>query len=193
MLDWLLNLDTEIFNAINQTCSSGVGDAILPHLREKIMWYPFYIAMIVLIIQRFRRKAYIVILSLIAVVGMSDQISSNLIKPSVQRVRPCNEVTLSNQVLIKAPCRGSYSFTSSHAVNHFAVGTFLFMLLPGVFGRWRMIFFVWAGSISVSQVYVGLHYPLDIGVGALIGIGIGWIGYQVLSLRYLRQKNPTEA
>jgi len=43
------------------------------------------------------------------------------------------------------------------------------------FKKYRYLFFIWAGIIAYAQVYVGVHYPLDILVGAIIGILVGWV------------------
>jgi Membrane-associated phospholipid phosphatase len=47
--------------------------------------------------------------------------------------------------------------------------------LKRVWGKWSYLLFVWAGTISYAQVYVGVHYPLDIMCGALMGCLIGYI------------------
>jgi undecaprenyl-diphosphatase len=68
---------------------------------------------------------------------------------------------------------GGFSFTSSHATNHFGVATFLFVTLGRFFGSWKYLIFIWAALICYAQVYVGVHYPLDVLFGALLGFAIG--------------------
>jgi len=106
----------------------------------------------------------------------ADFSSSQILKKQVQRLRPCNDPALAAQVQLRVPCGSGYSFTSSHAANHFAVALFLI----GVFGdlnRWiRPSLLLWAGSIALSQVYVGVHYPGDVLCGGLLGSLIGWGG-----------------
>jgi len=70
-------------------------------------------------------------------------------------------------------CPGSGSFTSSHATNHFGLATFIFFTMRTYFKNWAYLFFVWAAIISYGQVYVGIHYPLDVIGGAVLGWGIG--------------------
>lgn len=65
------------------------------------------------------------------------------------------------------------SFTSSHATNHFGAGVFFFITLKPYLKNGAYLFFVWAALISYAQIYVGVHYPLDIICGALIGSMIG--------------------
>jgi len=71
-------------------------------------------------------------------------------------------------------CGGGFSFPSSHATNHFAVGVYLINIFIKKF-RWYMPFFIlWAGIISYSQIYVGVHFPIDVIAGGLLGSAIGW-------------------
>jgi len=76
---------------------------------------------------------------------------------------------------VLAGCGGGYSFPSSHASNHFALAS---LLAPswarGASSRWRWALFLWAASIAYGQVYVGMHYPVDVLFGALLGTAIGW-------------------
>lgn len=70
-------------------------------------------------------------------------------------------------------CGGGYSFPSTHAANHFALAFFLINMF---YRRWKLILplvFLWAFAVSFAQVYVGVHYPLDITFGAAIGALIG--------------------
>ena len=71
-------------------------------------------------------------------------------------------------------CGMNGSFTSSHATNHFAIAMFLYHTLKNTSRLWSLAF-LWAAIISYSQVYVGVHYPLDILGGALIGCIFGFI------------------
>jgi undecaprenyl-diphosphatase len=75
-------------------------------------------------------------------------------------------------------CGANGSFTSSHAVNHFAFATFVVSIMKG-FSRWFMLLYAWAFSIAYAQVYVGVHYPSDVLVGAFLGIVFGWGGAQI--------------
>jgi undecaprenyl-diphosphatase len=109
---------------------------------------------------------------------LTDQISSGLIKNFVQRPRPCFDPNFYSQVrLLLDHCSGGYSFTSSHATNHYGIAAFLFATLGSYFGHWKYLLFVWASLICYAQVYVGVHYPLDVIVGAILGYIIGSIVY----------------
>jgi undecaprenyl-diphosphatase len=74
-------------------------------------------------------------------------------------------------------CGSGFSFVSNHATNHFGMGVFSFVTLRHVIGKWAWLGPLWAFSIAYAQVYVGIHYPLDIiagaGLGTLFGISTG--------------------
>ena len=106
-------------------------------------------------------------------VSTSDLVSSRLIKNNVKRSRPCN--TELAGLVERVPCGSGYSFTSSHATNHFALSSFLFFLFGRALKRHRWWLLVWAASIVLAQIYVGKHYPLDVMVGAILGCLIGWM------------------
>jgi undecaprenyl-diphosphatase len=60
------------------------------------------------------------------------------------------------------------SFPSAHAAFSFMMATLLALWFP----RYRVIFFIIAGFIGWTRIYLGLHYPTDVIVGALLGYGI---------------------
>ena len=108
-------------------------------------------------------------------VSLCDMTSSKLVKEAFERLRPCNDPDFFPYVrLLVNRCSGTYSFTSSHAANHFGMATFIFLTLRPIVGRVVWIAFIWAGVIGYAQVYVGVHYPLDILGGASIGFLFGW-------------------
>ena len=111
-------------------------------------------------------------------VTISDTVSSKIIKKSVQRTRPCNDTNRlleqGHEVKLLVPCGSGYSFPSSHATNHFAVAVFVIFTFAAhkKWSKWGLI--AWASSIALGQVYVGVHYPLDIICGGVLGSIIGW-------------------
>jgi undecaprenyl-diphosphatase len=72
-------------------------------------------------------------------------------------------------------CSGGFSFTSSHAANHFGLAMFIVMTLQPLLKNYRYLFLIWAAIISYAQVYVGVHFPLDVFAGAIIGIAVGYL------------------
>lgn len=111
---------------------------------------------------------------MITAVGSADFISSQVVKKSVQRVRPCNDTNIA-QVRPLVRCGSGYSFTSSHATNHFALSYFLFATVGFQFKKIRGWLIAWASSVAYAQVYVGVHYPMDVFSGMILGILIAKI------------------
>lgn len=177
----IIQWDIALFEWVNDDLSSPLLDFVLPWMREPLFWLPLYLFIISFVFFNFRWKAYWFVLFLLLTVGSADMVSSRIIKKTVKRLRPCNTEHI--HVIERVHCGSGYSFTSSHATNHFAIATFLIMILGGLF-RWiKPWLWTWAAIISFSQVYVGVHFPIDIVCGATIGIIIGW-GWAILFNRY---------
>lgn len=174
MLEHLLTWDEALFYTINNSHLPWI-DQLMPYYRHKLFWAPLYIFFISFLIWNFPKNGLWILLFTILAVGVSDTISSKLIKKTVKRERPCNNLRVSEKVILRIRCGGGYSFTSSHATNHAALASFLYFIFQGVKKKWRALLLVWAVSIGVAQIYVGVHYPLDVVVGLLIGTGIGWL------------------
>ncbi|NNE16137.1 MAG: phosphatase PAP2 family protein [Saprospiraceae bacterium] len=187
-MDFLLGIDEFLFTFINKSLSSAVLDSILIPIRHKLVWIPLYLSILVFVYLNFKKSKWLIFLFFGITIVFSDTISSKLIKNSVKRVRPCHVETL--QANHKIPCSYGFSFTSSHATNHFAIGTFLFFLFS--FTKKRKWFLVWASIISFAQVYVGVHYPFDVLIGGIIGCFIGLTTYHFFELALGKFINQTE-
>jgi undecaprenyl-diphosphatase len=149
---------------------------------------PFYIMGILLVIYKYRLHGLLIVIFAALTILLSDQ-SSNLIKYFVHRLRPCAVDTTVR--LLVAHCNDTFSFTSNHAANHFALAVFLSLVFRRV--RWlSLVLIIWAGFISLSQVYVGLHYPADITGGAVLGVIAGYCAFAIFRLlnEKLSQKMP---
>jgi len=181
-MDTLLQIDNNLYQWINSGLSNVVFDFILVPFRHKMFWVPLYLFIIFFVFLNFKKQRLFIFLFFGATILMSDATSSQLIKKSVERTRPCHVEDLSP--IKRVPCSHGFSFTSSHATNHFAIGTFLFFLFG--FTKWRGLFLLWAGIIGFAQIYVGVHYPLDVIVGSLIGFLIGLLTFNVF--KYLLGK-----
>lgn len=67
----------------------------------------------------------------------------------------------------------SYSMPSGHTSTAFATATSLSLAYP----KWYVIApsFIWAGSVGYSRMHLGVHYPSDVIVGALVGSGSAYL------------------
>lgn len=171
MLDKILEFDKWLFTYINSDFTNSFFDAVFPVWRESITWVPLYLFLILFIFINFKSKGWIWFLLALLLPSLTDILSSHFIKEIIERPRPCKNVDLNETVrLLLNRCPDSFSFTSSHATNHFGIAVFIFLSLKQFLGNYKWIFIFWAASISYGQVYVGVHYPLDILGGAFVGI-----------------------
>ena len=174
-LHTILQGDYWLFSHINQVWTAPFLDFGFLFMREQELWYPFYLFLLVLVTVNFRKQGWFWSAYFIMTVIISDLISSSLIKDHlVFRLRPCANPAWADTIRFLANyCPSSSSFTSSHACNHFAMAMFIYRTLKHTSPWWKLVF-VWAFLISYAQVYVGVHYPLDVTCGALLGLLIGW-------------------
>ena len=121
----------------------------------------------------------------VGTVILCDFVSSKIIKENIMHIRPCNDPAIAGWVHVLVGYRPQSSgFTSSHATNHFGMAMFIFFTLRTHFKKWPALLFLWAFSISFAQVYVGVHYPLDVICGGLIGILIGYLSGKSFNKNY---------
>lgn len=189
-MESLLRFDLRLFFNINGQWTSPFLDAILPWLREPYVWAPLYLFLIVFAVYNFGWKGFFWIVFFIVSFAIADQ-TSGFLKSAVGRLRPFNDPVLSPYVRVLVgyyPRSGS--FTSSHAANHFALATFCFITLRGVFRGYAWLFFFWAAIICYSQVYVGVHFPLDIVGGAVLGMMIGILSGGFFQRRIRLEPDP---
>ncbi len=175
MIDHILKVDQELFFLINQGMSNIIFDWLMPVLRNPYTWAPLYLFLVIFIIRNYKKRGIIMIIFFVLSFALADSISASLIKPKVMRIRPCNEISLKEKINTRVRCGSGYSFPSSHASNHFALGMFLLMVFRK---RWKPIVWLsmgWAGIISFAQIYVGVHYPVDIICGTILGCLIGFL------------------
>jgi membrane-associated phospholipid phosphatase len=173
MIESWQQFDVDLFLMIHRGLSNPFFDWLLPLMRNRYFWAPLYLFLIIFCVRQYHRKGWLMIAMLLLTFAIGDLTASRLIKYSVGRIRPCNELTLTNEIIHRVPCGSGYSFPSAHATNHFAIGVFLIFLF---YNRWKPILPLalgWAFVISFSQIYVGVHYPIDVFCGALLGTAIG--------------------
>ncbi|MFN8239224.1 MAG: phosphatase PAP2 family protein [Bacteroidales bacterium] len=183
----LEHLDQQLFLYINSH-NSPFWDQVMYLVSGRLIWAPLYIAILVWLGVKFKKKFYVLLLAVAVTIAVSDRLSV-AIKNTVKRPRPCHEKQLEGRVhLVKGKCGGAYGFVSSHATNSFTVALFSLLFIREKWFKWSMI--IWATVIGFSRIYLGVHYPGDVICGSILGILTGWGAYTVFQLvdrKYLSQ------
>jgi membrane-associated phospholipid phosphatase len=172
----LLNWDHAVFYKVNGEWTNPVFDALMPFLRNSTHWVPLYLFLFVFMVLNFRIKGLWWAAFFLVTVALTDMTGTYVFKHGVERWRPCSDPSMVEQVrLLLKQCAGGYSFISNHAANHFGMAAFFYMTFRHISRTAALIALLWASLIAYAQVYVGVHFPLDVIGGALLGLAFGSI------------------
>ena len=191
MLERLIHIDTEILLAINGWHAPW-ADTLMWIISAKETWIPLYVLLIGLLVWRYRQPAttrvkwmqkvpacVLMIIVIGLAVGAADFIASGILKDWVARPRPSRVPELEGVLhLVNGYKSGRYGFVSSHAANTMACGL-LFSLI------WRKKIttcglMLWVAANCYSRMYLGVHYPLDILGGLIVGALVAWAAFVML-------------
>jgi undecaprenyl-diphosphatase len=197
MLEKLSALDRELFVWLN-SFGSETWDPVWGVITKQISWIPIFALVLYLAFKRLGYKHALMVVGLIALLVLFTDQATNLIKNTVQRLRPGNNPEIAG-VIRAVQKRHSFSFISGHASNSMAVAFFTYRVLHPYL-KYIGFFFLWPLIFAYSRIYLGLHYPGDILCGYLFGLFTGWLMlklYVYLRDRYFPQHerldNPTNS
>jgi undecaprenyl-diphosphatase len=183
-MEFLYSIDLEVFYFFNHTISTGFLDKFFSIITDVNKWYIAYIILVGIAFFKGGRRGKIAVIGLILLIIVTDQTGYRILKELFERVRPCNVLT---DVITPIGCSGGFSFPSNHAINNFAAAVFLLRIFPA----YKWIFLVVAALVSISRIYLGVHYPSDVIGGALIGAGFGYL-FSIAALKadlYFKKKS----
>ena len=181
-MDSIIQLDHSLFLTINGWHSPFL-DFVMFWLSNKYIWIPLYAVLLTLLIRENRSYWWLLLIAAAVLVTLTDQLSVKLFKDIFLRLRPCHDPTLGGMArVLNGHCGGQYGFISSHAANTFGLAVFVGSLLKNRF-RWMLwAMLLWAGIVSYSRIYLGVHFPGDVLVGAMVGALIGFLVYKLFVL-----------
>ncbi|MFQ5499115.1 MAG: phosphatase PAP2 family protein [Candidatus Zixiibacteriota bacterium] len=170
MIDFLGNLDQILFSFINSSMANPVTDFLMPIITsDDLLRIAYGVAMLALLVRGNRRLRWLVLFSALTLL-LTDQLSAHLLKPLIARIRPCHTIA---DIHLLVGCGSGYSMPSAHAANAFGQAA-----LFGIANKRTLKYLLSvAALISLSRIFVGVHYPFDIVAGAAIGVFVGVITY----------------
>ncbi|MEP1086902.1 phosphatase PAP2 family protein [Algoriphagus sp.] len=178
MIEKIKLWDEELFLRLNSFHTDWL-DVVFFQLTETVTWIPFYILLFYFIYKVNPANSWWVLGGIAMTILIADQTTSAWMKPFFERLRPCHEERWEGIIHNYGRCGGLFGFASSHAANTFGLAVFLNLKMKGKL-RFLPLLFLWAAVISYTRIYLGVHYPMDIIVGAFVGGLAGLISWIVV-------------
>ena len=179
-------LDLDLLLIINRRLECGILTSLMRFMTDKANWLPLLVLFALFLVWwgrvegpflgrlfsvRRGRNGRLVLLVILLSVSLSD-FGSNALKHSVARQRPCRDPDVELLVEERFHVHGNRSFPSSHAANSAAIATVIVLSLGSPAGPVAMLF---AFLVGFSRVYLGVHYPLDVAAGWIVGLSSGML------------------
>ena len=184
MLKILDSIDRSILVWIHEN-HIPILNQVMPFITDADNWV-LPILLLILYLGFFQgKKGKITLCLLIISLSLNDSICAQLLKPFFERVRPSHISIEGLNLLVSKG--GKWSMPSNHASNMFSLA----VILSYFYDRFKIPLFLLAIMIAISRVYVGVHYPGDVIVGALVGYSISWIVitlWVILKMRELKRR-----
>ena len=188
MIEAIKNWDEAAFLWLNSFHSSAL-DPIVLQLTQTISWIPLYVLLLYQIYRIDPKNTTWILGGVMLTILLSDQVTSGLMKPYFERLRPCHDPRWDGMLHLYGRCGGLYGFVSSHAANTFGLATFLTLKL-GKKQKAIAWLFLYALLVSYTRIYLGVHYPLDVFFGAVVGVlaaVFSWLCVVVLKRKFVRK------
>ncbi|MBC8769235.1 phosphatase PAP2 family protein [Arenibacter sp. BSSL-BM3] len=176
MLELLLNWDRDTFIYLN---SLGIEDydVFWSYVTNFATWIPLFILFVVLIFRAYPKQEAFRVLGTVLLTLALVAALTGVTKEWVARLRPNNTEEINTLIrILKSP--NGYSFFSGHSSSSFSITTSIFLFVRDRF-KWTWVFFLWPLLFAMSRIYVGVHYPLDLLVGAAVGISFAILFYRL--------------
>tara|TARA_R110002049_G_scaffold70983_5_gene183112 strand:+ start:2312 stop:2881 length:570 start_codon:yes stop_codon:yes gene_type:complete len=181
MIDQLVHYDKELFLFLNNLGSTQ-WDGFWLFMTNKLSSIPLYALLAFFTYRAYGLKRLLMTMVAIALLILVTDQLANFFKYGVQRLRPCHDPTINGLMrLVKSSCGGKFGYFSAHAANSFAVAIFFTSLLRPKYKYIGLFLMAWAIVVAYSRIYIGVHFPLDVITGILIGTFLGGLFLQLFS------------
>ena len=175
-LEKIIRFDKELMVQLN-TLGTESWDQFWLLATNQLSWIPLYLLIFYLIFKSLGwKKGLALVILTAALVTFSDQFTVFL-KNGFGRLRPNNDPTVNTMIRILKNNK-SFSFVSGHATTSMAVSLLMHLTLRKKFS-FTWLFFIWPLLFAYSRIYIGVHFPMDVIAGALLGMGIGYLFYRL--------------
>ena len=179
-MNYIYNMDITILDWIQSVFKCAFLDWFMPIVTSLgnagIVW--IIICVLLLVYKKTRKYGVMMGCALI----LCLLIGNLFLKPVVARVRPF-DINTAIDILIKKPL--DFSFPSGHTMSSFAAAT----IIANANFKMGIISFIVAVLIAFSRLYLYVHYPSDVLVGALIGVLLGIISIKLCSIIKYQKNN----
>jgi len=186
MFEQIINWDKQLLLTLNSYHNPWL-DRFMWMLSDTIVWIPFFIIFLIVLFKNKQANAFFIMLAFVLVIIITDRVSSGILKPLIERLRPSHDPELGDWVITVNNYKGGmYGFVSSHAANFFG-----FAVLSLLFVRswsYSVTIVSWALLISYSRIYLGVHFPLDIIFGTLLGVVSAVLIYKLFT-KFIEKPN----
>lgn len=158
-------------------------DCVMWIFSHKLIWAPFYLFLLFALVFRKKPHEWIpIVIGIALLVFLCDQFSSGICKEFFARFRPSKHPEFMDQVKLLYGNKGGglYGFISGHATNSFGIAVFASLFFKRKFVT--IVLCLWAATVALSRVYLGVHFISDIVAGAIAGSLIAWLLYALYRL-----------
>jgi undecaprenyl-diphosphatase len=196
-------MDKTLLLFINREWTNPFLDRLMAIFTNFDVWMPILVLAVLILLWRgkFQVRSFVIVTLL--TLALTDGVFTQFMKKLVNRPRPSQaladvrEVSLEKtkpailgawrpiQISISEPPEGPVigrSFPSGHAINNAAIAT----LATLFFGRLGFLYAIPAALVSYSRIYCGSHWPSDVMVSIIFGIGFSLVFASLANLIYQR-------
>ena len=197
-MNTILEIDKELLIWINGFHTDWL-DPIVLMVTKTAFWTPLYLLFIYFMFKYLDEQQWVAIVCASLTILLADQITSSIMKPLFHRLRPSQDPDIQNLLHLVANSKGElyrgglYGFASSHAANTFGISTYMWLMFKNK-SKWIGLCFFWAALLTYTRLYLGVHFPGDILVGAVVGVLSGIASHKLfIFIKRKRTEQPSQA